>query len=70
LVISRALSELREFVDFGARLCKAGGTLAAMKGVYPQEELERLPAGCVARRVLKLAVPGLNAERHLVLIKP
>lgn len=70
LVISRAFSDLPEFVAMAARLCKAGGTLAAMKGIYPGEEIARLPAGCVVRQVLPLRVPGLKAERHLVLIDP
>jgi 16S rRNA (guanine527-N7)-methyltransferase len=70
LVISRAFSDLPEFVAVAAPLCKAGGTLAAMKGVYPGEEITRLPSGCVVRQVLPLRVPGLKAERHLVLIDP
>jgi 16S rRNA (guanine527-N7)-methyltransferase len=70
LVISRAYSDMAEFVRVAARFSQAGGTLAAMKGVYPREDLGRLPPGCVVRKVLPLRVPGLNAERHLVLIEP
>jgi 16S rRNA (guanine527-N7)-methyltransferase len=70
LVISRAFSDMADFFQVAARLCRAGGTLAAMKGVYPREELGRLPAGCVVRKILPLHVPGLHAERHLVLIEP
>jgi 16S rRNA (guanine527-N7)-methyltransferase len=40
-----------------------------MKGVYPFEEIERLPPGFRVRKVQALAVPGLGAERHLVLIE-
>jgi 16S rRNA (guanine527-N7)-methyltransferase len=70
LVISRAFSDLPEFIAVAARLCKTGGTLGAMKGVYPGEEIARLPAGNAVRQVLPLRVPGLKAERHLVLIDP
>ena len=70
LVISRAFSELPEFVKVATKLCKAGGTLAAMKGAYPREELEQTTTGCTVRKVIPLHVPGLNAERHLVLIDP
>jgi 16S rRNA (guanine527-N7)-methyltransferase len=70
VVISRAFSDLPEFVAVAARLCKAGGTLAAMKGVHPGEEIARLPAASAVRQVLPLQVPGLKAERHLVLIDP
>jgi 16S rRNA (guanine527-N7)-methyltransferase len=41
----------------------------AMKGVHPHDEIERLPAGFRVRRILKLEVPSLDAERHLVLVE-
>lgn len=69
-VVSRAFSDLAEFVSLAARLCAPGGVLAAMKGVYPYEELTQLPANYRVQRVVPLAVPGLRAERHLVLIQP
>lgn len=69
VVISRAFSDLPEFVALAGRLCAEGGVLAAMKGVHPYEELEQLPAPYRTRAVIPLAVPGLGAERHLVLIE-
>lgn len=69
LVISRAFSDLGEFVKLAGHLCAPGGRLAAMKGVYPYEELAQLPTGFKLDRVVPLAVPGLEAERHLVLIQ-
>ncbi|TPW17763.1 MAG: hypothetical protein FD130_538 [Halothiobacillaceae bacterium] len=39
-----------------------------MKGLYPQEELAQLPAGFVVSEVVRLQVPGVDAERHLVII--
>jgi 16S rRNA (guanine527-N7)-methyltransferase len=70
LVISRAFSDLAEFVKVAHGFCKQAGTLAAMKGVQPDDEIKRLPAGCKLREVIALNVPDLNAERHLVLIDP
>lgn len=70
VVVSRALADLREFVTLAGRLCRRGGVIAAMKGVYPHEELAQLPASCRLRDVLPLSVPGLNAKRHLVLLEP
>jgi 16S rRNA (guanine527-N7)-methyltransferase len=70
VVISRAFAELPEFVRVAARFCNAGGTLAAMKGAQPDAEIARLPAGCRVRSVIPLRVPGLQADRHLVLIDP
>lgn len=69
VVISRAFSDLAEFVTLAGRHCAANGTLAAMKGVYPFEELAQLPAGYEMTAAIPLAVPGLQAERHLVLVR-
>jgi 16S rRNA (guanine527-N7)-methyltransferase len=41
-----------------------------MKGVYPGEEIERMSGGFQVVNVVKLAVPGLDAERHLVIVAP
>lgn len=68
-VISRAFSELSEFVKLSARFCRPGGRLLAMKGVYPEEEMSRLPAGVTVERVIALAVPGLDKQRHLLEMK-
>lgn len=68
-VISRAFSDLTEFVRLSARLCRPGGRLLAMKGVYPAEELSRLPASFERYEVFPLDVPGLDAQRHLVILE-
>lgn len=69
LVISRALSDLAEFIALAGRHVRPGGCLAAMKGVYPHEELDRLPAGWRLRNAIALSVPGLRAQRHLLLLE-
>jgi len=68
-IVSRALAEISEVVALCAHLLAPGGVIAAMKGVYPFDEIERIPPGFRVRRVQPLAVPGLQAERHLVLIE-
>ena len=68
-IVSRAFADLGEFVSAAARLLAPGGAMAAMKGVHPHDEIERLPAGFRVREVLKLDVPLLDAERHLVLVE-
>ncbi len=70
LVISRAFSEVSEFAALAGRFVARGGTLAAMKGVYPHEELEQLPAAYRLKQVVPLEVPGVRGARHLVLIEP
>jgi 16S rRNA (guanine527-N7)-methyltransferase len=69
MVISRAFSDLAEFVRLSARLCRSGGTLLAMKGVYPHDELAQLPARFRQHEVVALSVPGLGAQRHLVTLR-
>jgi 16S rRNA (guanine527-N7)-methyltransferase len=71
-VVSRAFSDLADFVRQAGHLCAAGdggGRLLAMKGLYPHEELAQLPAQFVVENILPIAVPGLASERHLVIVK-
>jgi 16S rRNA (guanine527-N7)-methyltransferase len=69
LVISRAFSDLPEFARLAGRLVAPEGTLAAMKGLYPDEELALLPPSWRVESVIPLHVPGIDAARHLVLLK-
>ena len=69
VVISRAFSDLPEFVALAGSLVAPGGTLLAMKGVNPFEEIAQLKGGFKLCGVTPLAVPGLEAERHLVFMK-
>lgn len=68
-VISRAFSEMGEFTRLTQHLLAPGGRWYAMKGVHPHDELTQLPAGIQVEKILPLAVPGLDAERHLVILK-
>ena len=67
VLISRALSELPEFVRMAGHLLAAGGSMVTMKGLYPHEELASLQQPWQVREVVPLRVPGLEAARHLVL---
>ncbi len=69
-VVSRAFSEVAEFIALAGRLCAKDGVVIAMKGVYPHEELARLPQAFRLRGVVPLQVPGLGAERHAALLQP
>jgi 16S rRNA (guanine527-N7)-methyltransferase len=68
VVISRAFSDLATFAQTSARHLAAGGQLVAMKGVFPDEEIAQLPAGIRVVSVPALVVPGLPAERHLIIM--
>ena len=45
-------------------------SLVAMKGVHPDEELATLPPQFTVLAKPSLAVPGLDAARHLVIMQP
>lgn len=71
-VISRAFSSLAVYVQLAGHLCKEddkGGTIVAMKGTRPREEQAQIPEQFVINKMFPVIVPGLNAKRHLVLIK-
>lgn len=68
VVISRAFSELADFVRLTSALLRPGGRFLAMKGVYPEAEIARLPASARVAEVHPLEVPGLDAERHLLIL--
>lgn len=65
-ITSRAFSSLSDFVQCTRPLLAVNGEWSAMKGVYPQDEIELLPGDIKIKEVIKIAVPGLEAERHLV----
>jgi 16S rRNA (guanine527-N7)-methyltransferase len=68
VIISRAFSDMGEFVRITRHLLAPGGMFAAMKGLHPYEEIDKLPPGCKVQQVLPLAIPGLEGVRYLVLI--
>jgi 16S rRNA (guanine527-N7)-methyltransferase len=68
VITSRAFADLSDFVNWSAHLLAAGGRFIAMKGVAASEETDRLPAAWRVVEKTPLMVPGLDAERHLVII--
>jgi 16S rRNA (guanine527-N7)-methyltransferase len=69
VVVSRAFSDLAEFVRLSGHLLAEGGMLLAMKGVHPYEEIAQLPAGWRVAEVIPLQVPGVEGARHLVRVE-
>ena len=68
-VVSRAFSELSDFVTLARHLVAPDGVMLAMKGVYPFDEIAKVPASHRVENVLELNVPSLDAKRHLVFLK-
>jgi 16S rRNA (guanine527-N7)-methyltransferase len=67
-ITARALDRLAGIVAVGGHLLAPGGRLLALKGARPDEEIAQLPPGWSLAEVHRLAVPGLAAERHLVVV--
>jgi 16S rRNA (guanine527-N7)-methyltransferase len=66
VIVSRAFAELADFVTLARHLVAEQGAIWAMKGVRPDGEIERLPAGAHVEQIFRLNVPSLDAERHLI----
>ena len=66
VIVSRAFAELADFVTLARHLVAEQGAIWAMKGVRPDGEIERLPAGAHVEQIVRLNVPSLDAERHLI----
>jgi len=68
-ISSRAFAEIGLFVELTRHLLAPGGRWLAMKGIRPDDELAALPADIVVDAIVQLHVPGLDAERHLIILK-
>jgi 16S rRNA (guanine527-N7)-methyltransferase len=67
-ITARALATLPLILELGGHLLKPEGRLLAMKGAVPADEIAALPPGWQVARIAPLQVPGLSAERHLVVV--
>lgn len=67
-ITARALDRLAGIVAVGGHLLAPQGRLLAMKAARVDEEVAELPPGWRLERVLPLTVPGLDAERVLVIV--
>jgi 16S rRNA (guanine527-N7)-methyltransferase len=65
-ILARAVGPIENFVNWCGHLCVSGGRLLAMKGRFPEAELEALPNGWKVAAVHRLVIPTLDEERHLV----
>lgn len=68
-VISRAFADLTDFVRLAGHLPVSGGLLYAMKGHATAAESSGLPAPWHVHKCHPLRVPGLDAQRHLIVLE-
>ena len=67
-VISRAFASLTDMVQWCHHLPGENGRFYALKGQLPDDEIAHLPVEFAVESVIKLRVPELEGERHLVLL--
>lgn len=70
VVTSRAFASLADFTALTRRHLAPGGVWMAMKGRVPEDEVAALPADVEVFHVEQLTVPGLDAQRCLVWMRP
>jgi 16S rRNA (guanine527-N7)-methyltransferase len=70
VIVSRAFASLADFTRLTRQHLAPRGVWMAMKGKTPDDEMAQLPADLTVFHVEHLTVPGLQAERCLVWIRP
>ena len=66
VVLSRAFATLKDMTDNARHLLSEGGRFLAMKGRYPEQELEELDRKFSFEKAYPLNIPGLDVERYLI----
>lgn len=70
VITSRAFASLVDFTSLTRQLLAEGAVWMAMKGQHPADEIAALPADVDVFHVEQLAVPGLDAQRCIVWMRP
>ena len=70
VVCSRAFASLKDFTQWSQSALAEGGVWMAMKGKVPADEMAQLPPGVEVFHVEHLTVPGLDAERCVLWLRP
>jgi len=70
VITSRAFASLVDFTNLTRQHLAEGAVWMAMKGQHPADEITALPADVDVFHVEQLAVPGLDAQRCLIWMRP
>ncbi len=68
-IVSRAFGSLEFFLQTTEHLLQTEGRWLAMKGKYPQKELDDIPPTFMVENVIPLQIRGMDVKRHVVIIK-
>jgi 16S rRNA (guanine527-N7)-methyltransferase len=67
-VLSRAFASLEDMLNWCHHLVTTDGKFYAMKGIFPEDEINNMPDSLILENSVKLVVPELNEERYLLQI--
>jgi len=70
MIVSRAFASLADMTGWCQHLRSAEGCFLAMKGQYPQQEIDDLKGQFDVTQVTELRIPGVEGERHLLRLMP
>ena len=70
VICSRAFASLVDFTGWSVAALAPQGVWMAMKGKHPVDEVALLPPGVEMFHVEQLRVPGLDAERCMLWLRP
>ncbi len=70
VITSRAFASLVDFTSLTRQHLAEGAVWMAMKGQHPADEIAALPADVDVFHVEQLAVPGLDAQRCIIWMRP
>lgn len=68
-LVSRAFASLEDFVGWTGHLAAADARWLAMKGQFPQQEVDTLPSAFKLEASYPLEVPGIDEQRHLLILQ-
>lgn len=68
-IVSRAFASLEKMVEVCGHLLAEDGEFLAMKGQKPEDEMSAITSAFEIKNVVRLEVPGCEAERHLIIIR-
>jgi len=68
MIVSRAFASIADMLTLSGHLATETGVFLAMKGQYPEAELEQIPTGFALQQVHRLNLPDTSGERHLLIL--
>lgn len=68
-VVTRAYASVQDMLDSCQHLISNKGRFIALKGQFPEQELNGISDNFMMQESHEIAVPGLDAQRHVIILK-